>query len=328
MKQIDKIGRAILSSNGIHGSILRHFVDWYESVYGPVYALRHRKKSMIRGRSVIKGLGQIKKRWPDVQSDDQQSPVFILSAGWRSGSTLMQRLIMSKQSILVWGEPYSHARVIHHLADGVSSITESWPQDDWFIDQYDLKKLKTTFVANMYPSVADMQQGCLAYMNTMLEAPARQKGFERWGLKDVRLTIEDAHFLKWLYPNAKFIFLCRNPYNAYRSYRLDRSWYFEWPDKPVFTATEFGRNWNELTKGFYEGASDIGGIFIHYEDLVSNSVELGALEKYLELEIDTSLIGTKVGSHHKSKDALPSFEVKGLAKEVQQMADILDYEYI
>ena len=328
MKQFEKIGRNLLSQGGWSAGFLKRCLDWYESIYGPIYAQRHHRQSVMRGRSVIQGLSQIKQRWPDIQSHEEQAPVFILSAGWRSGSTLMQRLIMSKQSILVWGEPYSHARVINHLADVVSSITDSWPQDEWFIDQYDLNNLKSTFVANMYPPVSDMQQGCLAYLKAMLEVPARERGFERWGLKDVRLTIEDAHFLKWLFPNAKFIFLCRNPYNAYKSYRLDRSWYFEWPNKPVFTASEFGRNWNELAKGFYEGASDLGGIFIRYEDLVSGSIDHDALEKYLELEIDTSLLGKKVGSHHKSGEDLPACELKQLRKEVQHMANILDYRYI
>lgn len=322
MKQFDKNERNILSRT------IKRCLDWYESVYGPIYARRHHKESLTRGRSIIKGLEQVEQRWPDVQSHEQQSPVFILSAGWRSGSTLMQRLIMSKQSILVWGEPYSDARIISHLADGISAITKSWPEDRWFVDQYDLNKLDSTFVANMYPPVEDMQQACLVYFKTMFELPAKKRGFERWGLKDVRLTIEDAHFIKWLFPNAKFVFLCRNPFDAYKSYRVDRSWYFEWPDKPVFTATEFGRNWNMLATGFYQGAENLGGMFIRYEDLVSGVLNSNDLETYLDCQIDTSLLGTKVGSHHSSGEKLPSYELKQLKKEVEGIANILGYKYI
>jgi hypothetical protein len=327
MRFLKSIGRSVLSGPKWIAHPFKLCLNRYESIRGPVYARQHHKESLQRGRSITRGLEQIRQRWPDLQSNAQQSPVFILSAGWRSGSTLMQRLVMSEQSILVWGEPYSHARLISHLADGISAITDTWPEDEWFIDRYDLDKLDSMFVANMYPPIHDMQQACLAYFTAMFESPAEQRGFGRWGLKDVRLSIEDAHFIKWLFPDAKFIFLCRNPYDAYRSYRVDRSWYFEWPDKPVFTAAEFGRNWNELASGFYQGAEELGGMFIRYEDLVSGAIDYESLEAYLNIKIDVALLEKKVGSHERSSDKLPSCELKQLRHEVHRLADVLDYRY-
>ena len=35
-------------------------------------------------------------------------PIFVLAAGWRTGSTLLQRMII-EAGALVWGEPYSQA---------------------------------------------------------------------------------------------------------------------------------------------------------------------------------------------------------------------------
>ncbi|MEE9354172.1 MAG: sulfotransferase [Methylococcaceae bacterium] len=326
MSLIKKTGKRLITGSGVIGKSLRRCLGHYESVVGPVYAQRRHKSSMERGCSITHGLELIKQRWPEVQSSELASPVFILSAGWRSGSTMMQRLIMSRQSILVWGEPYSHARIISHLADGISAITESWPDEDWFIDSYDLKEISSTFVANMYPPVQDMQEACLAYMKTLLKEPARQRGFQRWGLKDVRLTIEDAHFIKWLFPNAKFVFLCRNPYNAYKSYSTDRSWYREWPNSPVFTATQFGRHWNSLATGFYEGAEKVGGIFLRYEDVLNGAVDLSTIETYLDLKIDPSLLNKKVGSHSKEKNNLSLIELKQLKKEVGAMAILLGYK--
>ena len=328
MKLFKNSRSKLMQQPGVAGSVIRRCVDIYESIYGPVYARRHHKEAMLRGRSIIEGLAQIERRWPDIQNDEQQAPIFILSAGWRSGSTMVQRLIMSKQSVLIWGEPFSHARIISHLADGVSAITKNWPQDEWFIDQYDLTKLDSTFVANMYPAIRDMQQGCLAYFKAMLEEPASQKGFDRWGLKDVRLTIEDAHFLKWLFPNAKFIFLCRNPFDAYKSYRQDRSWYAEWPDKPVFTACEFGCNWSAMTRGFYEGYSNLGGIFLRYEDVLKDPASIKALEDYLDFKVEPSLLATKVGSHNRVEDKIPLYELNRLKKGIGNMASILDYKNV
>lgn len=326
MSIINRIGKKLLAGSGITGRSVKWCLDQYEIAFGPVYAQQNHKAALLRGRSIIQGLAQIKQRWPEVKSTEQAMPVFILSAGWRSGSTLVQRLIMSRQSILVWGEPYSHARIISHLADGVSAITDTWPREDWFVDRYDLSEVSTTFVANMYPSVQDLQQACLSYMKILLEEPARQRGFQYWGLKDVRLTIEDAHFIKWLFPKAKFVFLCRHPCNAYKSYRADRSWYREWPDSPAFTAKQFGQHWNHLAKGFYQGVDEVDGVFLRYEDILKKDADFSSLENYLGFKIDPSILDRKVGSHHRGADALTKIELKQLKKEVSDMAGLLDYE--
>lgn len=326
MKIIENIGKRLLANHGVAGGAVRWCMNRYESTFGPIYAQRSHTEALERGRSIVFGLDQIKKRWPDLNSAELESPVFILSAGWRSGSTLLQRLMMSRQSILVWGEPYSHAKIISHLANGVATITQSWPEDNWFVDQYDLNKIDSTFVANMYPPVKDMQNACISYMKALLEVPSRERGYQRWGLKDVRLTIEDAYFIKWLFPNARFVFLCRNPYNAYRSYRLDRSWYSEWPDAPVFTARQFGQHWRSLADGFYHGAKEIGGIFLRYEDLLSGETDISALETYLDLELDPNLLKRKVGSHKGGSKELMPLEVRQLKNEVKCIATMLGYE--
>lgn len=326
MSFIHRIGKKLLTGPGITGRSLKWCLEFYEAASGPVYAQRKHKEALLRRRSITHGLDKINRRWPTVKSTEQSAPVFILSAGWRSGSTLIQRLIMSHKSILVWGEPYSHARIISHLADSVSAITDTWPQDEWFIDHYDLNKISSTFVANMYPSIKDLQLACLSYMKILLEEPARQRGFQYWGLKDVRLTIEDARFIKWLFPKAKFVFLCRNPYNAYKSYRADRSWYQEWPDKPVFTARQFGLHWNSLVKGFYQGAAELEGLFLRYEDVLKSGSDFSALENYLDFELDAALLERKVGSHNRSTEALTKFESSQLRKEVLNMSKQLGYE--
>jgi len=239
---------------------------------------------------------------------------------------MLQRLIMSCDSILIWGEPYSHAHILQHLASGVSAITTDWPRDDWFVDQYKLDELSTCFVANMYPKVNDLLEASLAYMRTLFEMPALERGFKRWGLKEVRLTIEDAAFLHWLYPQAKFVFLCRNPYDAYRSYRLDRSWYNEWPNDPVFTAGRFGRHWRELASGFVDGRGETGGMLMRYEDISAGTFDVSALEAYLELKVDASLLNKKVGTHRRTNDAVPRAELGSLRREVGELASTLGYE--
>ena len=131
----------------------------------------------------------------------------------------------------------------------------------------------------------------------MFAEPARRAGATSWGIKEVRLGAEHAFFLRWLYPRARFIFLYRNPLDAYRSYsRYGRNWYNTWPDLPVFTPTAFGRHWLTLMRGFLSSANQLGAYVIRYEDLISGLTPLDAMEQYLQVQIDPSLLDTKVGS--------------------------------
>lgn len=323
---IENIGKRFLLRRDPLGSLAAVFLKYYEGKYGPVYAQRDYRQALAAGKSKKCGLAQIRERWPDAVSPSKENPIFILSAGWRSGSTMLQRLVMSRESVLVWGEPYSHARMLHHLANSVAVITPDWPRDEWFIDRYRLDELSSRFVANMYPDIQDLLHASLAYTQSLLSEPARRRGFARWGLKEVRLTIDDAYFLRWLYPQARFLFLCRNPYAAYRSYRLDRSWYNEWPDDPVFTAERFGQHWRNLAQGFKDGCQEVGGLFLRYEDLCAGNLDVTALEEYLQLGIDMQLLKKKVGTHRRQGDAVPGAELRRLRREVEDLANTLGYE--
>ncbi len=53
--------------------------------------------------SIESGIRAIRRRWPEITNDCDEHPVFILSAGWRSGSTMLQRMLM--RECFIWGEP-------------------------------------------------------------------------------------------------------------------------------------------------------------------------------------------------------------------------------
>src|SRR5258708_2685540 len=36
---------------------------------------------------------------------DDECPIFLLATGWRSGSTLLQRIVSTDPNVLLWGEP-------------------------------------------------------------------------------------------------------------------------------------------------------------------------------------------------------------------------------
>jgi hypothetical protein len=85
-------------------------------------------------RTFAEVIETIRARWPDaLEQTPTDSPVFILAAGWRSGSTLLQRMLMPE--CFVWGEPYGHSCMLQQLAEPLRCITDDWPEPHFFYEQ-------------------------------------------------------------------------------------------------------------------------------------------------------------------------------------------------
>jgi hypothetical protein len=74
----------------------------------------------------------------------------------------------------------------------------------------------------------------------------------------------------------------------------------------VFTPTSFGRHWRVLTEGFLKNAQALDAFVVRYEDLVKGSEELlRRIERYLEVTLDRSVLGKKVGSSERGGRQAP-----------------------
>ena len=82
------------------------------------------------------GLAVLRRRWPDDDADDPAEPIFILAAGWRAGSTLLQRMVLANRRTLVWGEPYAHADLAGSLSRQIRAFSAAWPQDQWLAGEF------------------------------------------------------------------------------------------------------------------------------------------------------------------------------------------------
>lgn len=81
----------------------------------------------------------------DTTPDDQ--PAFAhFRAGWRSGSTLLQRMIMRhNENIVMWGEPCHRCNIFDGLANQFRAFTFDWPNDSQFSASRDRQKGWQTF---------------------------------------------------------------------------------------------------------------------------------------------------------------------------------------
>lgn len=301
------------------------------ALIGPAQARAAHRQALKKNPGISLGMEQLQALCPSEVSDDKEEPIFLLSAGWRSGSTLLQRLIMSDSNVLMWGEPYDECGIIQALAGSMKAFRPEWPPQDYYYNGTPPGQLSGEWIANLFPTIADFRKGQRSLFDAMFAEPAKKAGAARWGLKEVRLGSEHCSYLHWLYPKAKFVLLYRDPLEAYRSYcRYGCSWYDTFPDKPVFTPTAFGKHWKKLADGFMKDAKYLGALVIKYEDLLNGRTSPAVLENYLNIKIDHSLLQIKVGSserHDGKKSEVNQLQKWLLKRAVNPVAEQLGYNW-
>jgi len=250
---------------------------------------RRRQRAHRREAADLAGrLAEIERRWGPGNPDPEERPVFILAAGWRCGSTLLQRWLMTDPALLIWGEAFSRANLAPGMLDQLRGLSREWPREEYRIAD-DPGDLANAWVANLYPPVPRLLDAHRAFFRHLFGEPARAHGATRWGLKEVRWGLDEARYLRFLFPGARIVFLYREPGAAYRSFRnCIGAAYARWPDRLVATPHAFFRHWRRRVEEFEAGAAELGAFLVRYEDLVRDTELQGRLARFVEAEV-TSL---------------------------------------
>jgi hypothetical protein len=295
-----------------------------------VQAHSARRESLKLDSGIINGIKQLEVLYATNASEKEEEPIFLLSAGWRTGSTLLQRLIMSDTRVLIWGEPYHECGLIQALAETTQAFRPGWPKQKWFFHGESRDHLPNQWIANLFPPIENWRKSHRALFETLFANPAMRAGAVRWGIKEVRLTIDDARYLRWLFPKGRFLFLHRHPLDAYLSYRRrGGGWYNTFPHQPIITPTAFGRHWRERVEGFIQFGGELDGLIVRYEDIVSGRTSLEEIENHLDIRIDRAILNIKVDGleYEREKKSIGPIEKCLLKRAAGPIAKALGYEW-
>ncbi len=263
------------------------------SISSELHYYLERQTDDTSGSAITQSINSIKKRWPSIESNSTETPLFILSAGFRSGSTLLQRMLL-KHSML-WGEPYGTSGLLDHLIAPFMHLDQQWPPDSFFLDKNQPKNYQQKWIANLYPEPEHLMTAAQHYLEALFKIPANNQGYSNWGFKEVRLDGEHASFLKWLYPDSHFLLLIRNPYDAYKSYRkYPKPWYIRSPDILMDSVEKFASHWLNCCQSFLQHRSSLKAITIHYEQIINPDFDWTEIESYLGLSVDKSALQHKI----------------------------------
>jgi sulfotransferase family protein len=218
-------------------------------------------------------------------------PVFVLSSSWRSGSTLVQRYVTASGEVLVWGETGGALDALRDALSGWEQITA--PSAGRFAGGIGGGKGEEAFrafvaapksehagqwIANLTPPYADIAVELRAMLLKVYGVRAGELGYPRFGIKETRCDLTTARCLRTLFPDAKFIFLVRDPLAVMLSIKRRN-----WMGRPPGHATlrYYAEHWRLRSAQFRD--ADFG-ITLRYEDFVANAALRDKLMDYLEID--------------------------------------------
>jgi hypothetical protein len=143
--------------------------------------------------------------------------------------------------------------------------------------------METDFVANLMPSPSNCRAALQTFLFRWLAVPAMAAGYQRWGLKETRLSAVEACLLQWIFPEARFLVIVRDPRAAYLSCRNAGGDF--WFEPRALSPILFASHWSRLALSWKEPALQLEHRLVRYEDLATEQVDFDQLGAFLQLDL-------------------------------------------
>jgi hypothetical protein len=191
-------------------------------------------------------------------------PIVLFASGWRTGSTLLQRLLCSHRDIHIWGENRGMCEVLHRVYRDILAHRETVAraEQDFRVRGAD------AWIANLSPRSDRFLCAVKAMLDEYLAYPVIEMGKSQWGFKEVRHGLDTADFLRLIYPDARFLLLTRHPRDCLASARAtQRTW--KLLDR-VGGPSGFLEHWARTANSFLRARDDEGALLVRFEDLTAH----------------------------------------------------------
>lgn len=205
-----------------------------------------------------------------------KSPIFIFSMP-RAGSTLLQRILLSHEAIGGTAEPWLLLPLVHlNKSEGVlseySSRLSSKAINDVLTELPDSENLFNSQIKEF----ADGIYSALLENNEIYFLDKTPRYY---------LIIDEIYKI---YPDAKFIFLFRNPVHIYAS--ILTTWCDNKFSKLYGNHNDLTFGFNKISESYSRYRNNKNTLSVRYEDLVSNpKAIIKDIQDFLEIKYDESL---------------------------------------
>lgn len=219
------------------------------------------------------------------------NPILILASGQRTGSTLLQRFIVSHPRIMIWGE---HDGV---LTDIFRKYDRLYAWDTMFAHQLETFKIDgfNNFIPNMIPPSNIIRDSQRAILETLYRNPAKELGRDIWGFKEVLYDADMTLRLRELFPDMRVLYITRHPFNCFTSLlheeRLKPA-EINIPLTDIWTREKTTRwidVWTHINRSFLDhpAVTDDWVFRLRYEDLILDTPGVtGAMIEWLGMAPD------------------------------------------
>ena len=218
------------------------------------------------------------------QQDIRQiSPIIVTAPTARNGVTLVQRLINSTGSAIIYGEE-------NVILDRIPSVISEYAKLNQKREMLESRKQRflsgdTEFWSsdlNANPEVAmNIAFECLLKLLNAMQIEAKSHGFDRFGIKNPMLYAGMMDRFQMLIPQAQFIFIYRNPIDVVKSAKA-RKFITSLDD-----VADYAENWRDGCVEFLSKERP-NTLVIQYESLTN-----GGETEINQIEAFTGLTGVK-----------------------------------